>query len=44
MIENNGYIHAFSPSTVTHLLIAIIDASLKVNAHYNGVCMRRGDC
>ena len=28
----------------THLLIAIIDASWKVNAYYNGVCMRRGDC
>ena len=31
-------------STGTHLLTAIIDASWKVNAYYNGVCMRRGDC
>ena len=33
-----------SNSTGTHLLTAIIDASWKVNAYYNGVCMRRGDC
>ena len=31
-------------TTGTHLLIEIIDASWKANAHYNGVCMRRGDC
>ena len=30
--------------TGTHLLIEIIDASWKANAHYNGICMRRGDC
>ena len=29
-------------NTGTHLLISIIDASWKVNAHYNAVCMRRG--
>ena len=28
--------------TGTHLLIEIIDGSWKANAHYNGVCMRRG--
>ena len=27
-----------------YLLTAIIDASWKVNAYYNGVCMRRGAC
>ena len=26
------------------MLIGIIDASWKVTAYYNGVCMRRGDC
>ena len=30
--------------TGSHLLTAIIDAAWKVNAYYNGVCMRRGDC
>ena len=30
--------------TGTHMLTAIIDASWKVNACYNCVCMRRGDC
>ena len=29
--------------TGTHLLTGIIDPSWKVNAYYNGVCMRRGD-
>ena len=33
-----------SLTTGTHLLIEIIDASWKANAHYNGICMRRGDC
>ena len=30
--------------TGTHLLTAIIDASWKVYAYYNGVCMRQGVC
>ena len=35
---------SFRSPTGTHLLTAIIDASWKVNAYYNGVFMRRGDC
>ena len=39
-----GGIEGSPNNTGTHLLIEIIDASWKANAHYNGVCMRRGDC